>query len=319
MQNISWLRYFPVSFFSMVMGLTGFVAAIQKAESLFNTGRILSTYLLWAVVLIFILLAGLYVLKIIKYLPEVLDEINHPVRLSFFSTFTVSLLLFGVAFLEVNLAVSKYIWIVGTVAHFMVTVATLSMWVRQSKFEILHFHPGWFIPIVGNILVPVAGIRHFSPEISWFFYSIGIVFWVPLLTIFLYRIIFHQPMPEKILPTFFILIPPPAIGFVSYVHLNGGIDNFARILYYFALFMTIFLLTQIKLFYRIKFSLAWWAYTFPSAAITIATALMYRETGLQFFKIIFLGLFCALLLLIFMVSLHTIIAVKNGEICVKEV
>ena len=125
-------------------------------------------------------------------------------------------------------------------------------------------------------------------------------------------------MPEKILPTFFILIPPPAIGFISYVHLNGGMDNFARMLYYFALFMTIFLLAQIKLFYTIEFSLAWWAYTFPAAAITLATAMMYKQTGLMFFKLVFLGLLGLLSLIILTVLLCTVKAVKNNEICVKE-
>jgi tellurite resistance protein len=232
----------------MVMGLTGFAITIQRTEEIFNADRILSTYLLFAVVLVFILITGIYAIKVVKYFPDVLEEINHPVRLSFFSTFTVSLLLLNISFLEVSLCISKYLWLVSVAAHFLVTVTSLSIWVRQSKFEINHFHPGWFIPIVGNILVPISGVRHFPHELSWFFFSIGIIFLVLMFTIFMYRIIFHQPMPDKMLPTFSILIAPPAVGFVSYVSLNGEIDNFARILYYFALFMTIFLLAQIKLF-----------------------------------------------------------------------
>ena len=318
MENTFCIRYFPISFFSMVMGLTGFVLAIQRAEDLFNAGRMLSTYLLFAVILVFLLIVGIYTIKILKYFPDVLEEIDHPIRLSFFSTFTVSLLLFSIAFLEVNLLISQYFWISGTVAHFLMTVVILSIWIQQSKFEIHHFNPAWFIPIVGNILIPISGVRHFSPELSWFFFSVGIIFWVPMFTIFLYRIIFHQPMPEKILPTFFILIPPPALGFVSYVNLNGGMDNLSKMLYYFALFMTILLMAQIKLFYRLKFSLSWWAYTFPLAAITTATALMYNQTGFLFYKFIFLLLMGMLSLIIFTVLFYTIKAIKSGAICVKE-
>ena len=100
-------------------------------------------------------------------------------------------------------------------------------------------NPSWFIPIVGNILVPIAGVPLGYTDISWFFFSIGIVFWPVLLTIIFYRIIFHPALPGKLIPTFFILIAPPAVGFLSYMKLTGEMDNFARILYFSGLFFTL--------------------------------------------------------------------------------
>ena len=37
------------------------------------------------------------------------------------------------------------------------------------------------------------------------------------------------PLPERLLPTVFILIAPPAVGFIAYVRLTGGVDVFAQI------------------------------------------------------------------------------------------
>lgn len=37
------------------------------------------------------------------------------------------------------------------------------------------------------------------------------------------RIIFHNPMPQKLIPTLVILMAPPAIAFMSYTKLVGGI------------------------------------------------------------------------------------------------
>ncbi len=42
-------------------------------------------------------------------------------------------------------------------------------WLRHENFKIHHIIPTWFIPIVGCIIIPIAGIIHFSAELSWFF------------------------------------------------------------------------------------------------------------------------------------------------------
>jgi tellurite resistance protein len=51
-----------------------------------------------------------------------------------------------------------------------------------------------------------------------------------LFAIILNRIIFHNQFAPKFMPTLFILIAPPAIGFISYIKLTGSLDFFAQIL-----------------------------------------------------------------------------------------
>src|SRR5690554_3192060 len=116
MEKSTRLQYFPISFFSVVMGLTGFVIALQKTGSILALGNI-STYMLYGVLAVFIAISFFYLLKIIYFFPAVRKEINNPIKLSFFPTFTISLLLFSIAFLEVNLTVSKYFWLAGTITH----------------------------------------------------------------------------------------------------------------------------------------------------------------------------------------------------------
>jgi hypothetical protein len=55
------------------------------------------------------------------------------------------------------------------------------------------------------------------------------------------------------------------------------------------------------------------------AAITNATALMYNKTGFLVYKFVFLLLMSLLALIIFTVLLYTVKAIKNDDICVKEV
>ncbi len=318
MNRESRLQYFPISFFSIIMGLAGLTIVVQRAETMMSYGHGVSTVILYAVAALFVSIAMLYIAKSIFFLPAVLGDFNNPISINFFPTITIGMLLLSVAFHEVSHPIAFYLWIAGTVLHFIATIVIMSMWIRQTKFEIHHFNPSWFIPIVGNMIVPIAGLQYGPPEILWFFFSVGIVFWIPFLTIFLYRIFFHHPLPEKLIPTMFILIAPPAVGFLSYVKLTGSIDTFAKILYYFAVFLFILLVAQAGKFYKIKFYLSWWAYSFPIAAVAIASALFYMEAGAAIYMIIFTGLMILLALLIAMLAVMTIRAMLRKEICKSE-
>lgn len=318
MKQESRLQYFPISYFSVVMGLVGLTLSIQKAEAIIQVGNGISTGLLIASSVIFILIAVMYSAKLIKYPIAVKEEFNNPVRLSFFPTATISILLISTASIEQTPQLSFYLWAIGATAHLVATIVILSQWIWQTKFEIQHFSPAWFIPIVGNILVPIAGVAHGFPGISWFFFSIGIVFWILMFTIFLYRIVFHKSLPEKLLPTFFILIAPPSLAFISYVKLTGGLDQFGLILYNFALFLAIFLAFQIRVFSKAKFYLSAWAYSFPIASFVVATSLMYKVQGAQAYYYLFFAMLIILSLLILTLIYKTGKEIHLRGICVKE-
>jgi tellurite resistance protein len=131
-------------------------------------------------------------------------------------------------------------------------------------------------------------------------------------------LIFHNPLPERLLPTLFILIAPPAVGFISYVKLTQVIDPAARILYYFALFVLILMIPHLRMLAKIKYYLSWWAYTFPMAALTIATIAMYHQNHLDFFKYLALVLLVILSCVIGMLSFMTLAAIKNKKVCTED-
>ncbi|MET0091215.1 MAG: SLAC1 anion channel family protein, partial [Candidatus Thiodiazotropha sp.] len=279
MNHNSRLPYFPISFFAMVMGLAGLCIAWEKAQVGYHLPFRLDLALIPFTALVFTILALTYLMKLLRYPGEVVKELNHPVKLNFFPAVSISLILLSITMLHTLPGVSKVLWIIGSALHLGFTLYVMNIWIHHDKFEVHHINPAWFIPVVGNVLVPVAGTAHGYYEISWFFFSIGIIFWLVLFTIIIYRVLFHNPLPDRLMPTFFILIAPPAVGFISYVKLNGGIDNFAHVLYYSGLFLTLLLFTMVFRFSRLQFFLSWWAYSFPLAAITIATLLMFEKTS----------------------------------------
>jgi len=313
------LEHFPISFFAIVMGLAGLTIAMEKAEHLWGWSFKPSLALLALTALAYAGIGLTYLTKFLRHRGHVVEEFNHPIRLSFFPAMSIGLILLSIASLEYASGVALWLWGIGSAVQLLFTLIILSAWIHHEKFQIQHSNPAWFIPIVGNILVPVAGVQLGFPEVSWFFFSIGLVFWIVLLTILMNRFFFHNPLPAKLLPTLFILIAPPAVGFISWIKLHHGVlDDAGRVLYYIALFTTLLLFFQFRQFAKVKFAMPWWAYSFPMAAITIATMIMLEKLGGAFFASLAPLLLTLLVLLIVVLIVNTVRAMMRGEICVPE-
>ena len=311
------LKYFPITLFASVMGLAGLSIVLLKMAHVLHFSVNWGVTLLYLVSAWFVVLNIVYAVKWIKYPEEVKVEFNHPVRMHFFPAYSICFLLFAIAFLSVNPAVSRVTWWIGAIIHLLLLLRTLYSWFHKN-YKLQSFNPAWFIPVVGPILVPVAGVQVANPEISWFFFSVGIIYWIGLLSILLYRVIFHDPLPTKLVPTLFILIAPAAVGFIAYIKLTHSLDPFSRILFYFGVFTVLMLFTMVDKFTKVPFFISWWAYTFPLDAVTLATVLMYELTHFAFFKVL-AGIFMTFtILVIVFVLIKTIQAVSQERLCVPE-
>lgn len=309
----------PVAMFAIIMGLTGTTIALEKAEHIYGWPSAGSTVLLAVSAVLYTVIALAYLAKLVLHRSHVVAEFNNPIRLSFFPTMSIGMLLLSIASLSHAPGVALVLWAVGSAVQLAFTLVILSNWMHHDRFQIQHSSPAWFIPIVGTILVPVSGIPLGFVDVSWFFFSAGLLMWVPLLAVLLNRFFFHPMLPGKLLPTLFILIAPPAVGFISWTKLHSGeLTDAGRILYYFALFTTLLLLTQAKYFTKLPFALPWWAYSFPTAAITIASMVMLEKVGGVFFSILVPVLMLALAALITNLVARTVMAMRRGEICVPE-
>ena len=312
------LEHFPVAIFSTVMGISGLTLAWLKAHTVLGMPVIVGQGLRGVASTLFVILLVLYGLKALRYRQAVMMEISHPVRVNFFSTISISLLLLATAYIETAPEVALWLWGVGAALHLSLTLAIFSSWIHHTHYTIQHANPAWFIPVVGNIIVPIAGVRLASPELSWFFFSIGLVFWIVLLTIVLYRLFFHEPLPARLTPTLFILLAPPSVGFIAYLQLNENLDAFARILYYTALFLALLLASNALRFLRTPFFISAWAYSFPLAALTIATLVMSARQPGPAFTLLGLGLLTIVSLVVATLAVKTLIAASRRQICVPE-
>lgn len=311
------LQFFPIMMFAIIMGLTGLAIVFQKLHEVLFLPEVFSLTLGVVSSVLYFVIVFTYLRKIAKYKDEVKAEFTHPIRINFFAAVSISTLLLSIFYKPLFIEVSQIFFILGAILHLFFTFYTIKYWINNS-LEILHSNPAWFIPIVGNLIVPIAGINYADISILYFYYSIGIFFWIILFTIILNRIIFHKQFAAKFMPTLFILIAPPAIGFIAYIKLNEGLDFFAHMLYSLGLFFTILIFVMYKNYINIKFFISWWAFTFPLAAITLATILMYELTNSFFYAFLAYIFTFITSVIVFLVARQTILHMRKKEICIME-
>jgi len=316
--ELNRLKFFPVMMFAIVMGLSGLTIVYEKAHEIFAIPNFIGNGLLILDSLIFIIIGIFYILKLIKYPSEVLKEFNHPVRINFFATVSISFLLISIAFHPVNVSTAYYLFLIGTILQTYFTFRTISFWINKN-LELNHSNPAWFIPIVGNILVSVAGVGFADTTLLMYYFSIGMFFWVILTAILMNRIIFHHQLAGKFIPTLFIFIAPPAVALIAYLKMNGmQYDMFASALYSLALFFIFLLLFMYKNFLNLKFFISWWAFTFPLTAVTIASMLVFKLTHLVLYKYFTYFFILLSTIVISIVAIKTIENMFKGKICIDE-
>ncbi len=311
------IRFFPITLFAVVMGLAGLAVAYEKAYHVLGLPHAPFLLLLGLSTLLFINNLIVYAVKFAHFPKEVQKEFFHPVRMNFFPAASIALLLLSIGYYSFLPFVAIPLWFIGAAVHLGFTLYIISYWIKNN-FELTHSNPAWFIPIVGNVIVPIVGVDILGSEAMVFFLAVGLFFWLVLFTVMFYRIIFHHQLAQKFLPTLFILIAPPAVGFVAYLRITANYDLIALILLDIGLFFTLLLFFMGRSFTKLKFFISWWAFTFPLDAITIAATVAYQVTGYGFYRVTAYGLLAVTTAVIGIVAYQTFIHVQKREICIEE-
>lgn len=311
------LQFFPIMMFAVIMGLSGLTIVFQKSEEILNFGGNFGFILSQIDSVLFVGIILFYIAKIVKYFDEVKKEFNHPVRINFFAASAISFLLIAIIYHQINHSIAAYCFYIGTAMQTFFTFYTISFWINKNM-EIQHSNPAWFIPIVGNVLVPVAGSGIADINFLLYYFSIGMFFWIVLTAVLINRIIFHHQLAVKFVPTLFIFIAPPSVAFIAYIKMYGEFDMFASILYNLALFFTFLLIFMYKNFMNLKFFISWWAFTFPLAAVTIASMLAFKLTNIVIYSYFSYFFLIATTLVVLIVLARTIQHMMKKEICIAE-
>lgn len=273
--RVDWLAHVPVPLFAAVMGIGGLGGAWRLAVRSLGVPALVGEALYLIAAALFACLAVLYGLKAVRHWAAVRAEFHHPVRASFFGAISISLMVLAGGALPYAAGLADGLWMLAAALQVTIAAALMSRWLHHPV-ELQHATPAWFIPVVGNIVLPVTGAQLGHVSLSWFFFSVGLVFWLSLFPVLLNRLIFAEKLTRPLYPMLFILLPPATVGYAAYVALTGDpADPAGMILCHAGFFIALVLACLWRQFLAVPFSLVWWAYTFPLA--TLATAAMIHH------------------------------------------
>jgi len=269
------IRNLPVNLFGAVMGLSGLAMAWRLAHRGLGAPAFVGEAIGMLAAGVFVLLGIGYLAKLARHADAVRAEFLHPVAGNFFGTIAISLLLLSGIVEPYAASAAEMLWAAGVLATFALSFAVVSRLLRGQVDASLAV-PAWLVPGVATLDIAVTG-GHMSTgwavELILLASAIGAVLALVLFTLIVARLVHREPIAPAMTPSLMILVAPFAVGFLAYVEVTGGIDRFAALLFYFALFM--FAVVAPMVFRpSVKFSPAWWAIGFPMAALANA-ALKY--------------------------------------------
>jgi tellurite resistance protein len=265
------LRYFVPGWYALVMGVSGLALAWhQAARTMGPAAEGIALVLAGAAALVFAVLAAATVLRGLRHPQAWAEDRRHPVRHTFVATLPISMIL--LATLAVVLfgahPLAAALWWAGSLAQLWVTWWVLGRWWAALPWASVT--PALFIPVVGNVLVPLAGVPLGFETWAAAQFGVGLLFWPVVTVLLLVRIASHGAWPERLKPTVFILIAPPAVIGLAALRF-GAPPAVAWMLWGAALFSFAWVGKEARAIAALPFSLPHWALSFPLAALAALT------------------------------------------------
>ncbi|ASM76808.1 C4-dicarboxylate ABC transporter [Vitreoscilla filiformis] len=270
------LKFLFPGWFATVMGLSGLSLAWHRAAPLMGemaTGIALVIGALAALVLLVLL--GASWVRWQRHPEAWADDLKHPVRHTFVAAVPIAVMLMATVATALlgPTTWGAALWWLGAIGQFGVTLWVLSRWWLGNKAGGLQWAsvtPALFIPIVGNVLAPLAGVPLGHEEWAAAQFGLGLMFWPVVLVLLVVRLAVQGTWPERLLPTTFIFIAPPAVVGLSSLQLGAPL-LIGWLCWGMALFSLLWVATLAARLRGLAFSVAHWGMSFPLAALAALT------------------------------------------------
>jgi tellurite resistance protein len=262
------LAHLPLPLLAMPMGLGGVGLAWRQAHPMLGVPAAIGEALLLLTALVWVGIVALQLARLLRHPEAVMEEVGHPVRVAFAAAPTIGLMILSAAALPYAPGFAATLWSIAVALHLLVAMLLLRR-VLGGRGDPAMIAPPLLIPLVGNILAPIFGVPMGFVDMSWIMFGVGLVLWLAVLPLLLYRLFAGPALPPPLVPSLVILLAPPAVGAVALAALTGQAGGPAFGLAGVALLIAAVLLSLASEIARIPFGMPWWGVTFPTAAFAI--------------------------------------------------
>ena len=258
----------PLNTLAISFGAAGFAAIWSLAAELIGFTPVIGD-VLWAIA--FVVWVWLIVAHIVRGAESgdsLATQLRHPVQGPIAALVPVCGMLFG--------AELYVFWQVGgvvlMVASLLVTAAyaawILPFWMRGG-INLDSVHGGWLLPsVAGGYVASLSAAEVGLRDLAIACFAIGTFFWVVMFVIVFVRMITRPPLPGPLVPTLAILDAPPALAGRAWFDIAGhNVNDIQLGIGALAILAVLMQLGLIPLYRQLKFTLGFWSFTFPLAAM----------------------------------------------------
>lgn len=230
-----------------------------------NTGALIAAVLLIALSIRFM------------FHPDTLhQDIKHPVLGSIVPTFAMTAMVISKALGNIMPAAGEALWLGAVVAHLI--ALALFIYHRAKDFKMHDMVPSWFVPPVGIIVAAVCCPNESMTTLSLILLAIGMLSYLVMLPMMIYRLIFRSEVPDGAKPTIAIMAAPASLSLAGYLTVVKDPSLLlCAVLLGIALLMTLVIYFALFRLMRLPFSPGYAAFTFPMA---IGATALYKMANL---------------------------------------
>jgi C4-dicarboxylate transporter/malic acid transport protein len=343
-------KNFNPAWFAAIMGTAVIPLVLSFLDFPFRD--VLAAFFFWVAALIFLLILAPWTVKFFLYRENIGKDLSHPVAAHFFPTMPIAMVILAMDFLKFpdlllspawSQALAFWLWLLGSLGIYLFGYLILIRVFSHKGITPAHANFGWFIPPVSQLIIPAAGLElaELYPRsmelifgLSMISFGVGFFLFLFIGAVVYHRYIYHELPMSRLAPTIFIGMAPTAIIAVilfKMMHLFERQDvlgiapqvfmplakiailvnwGFSAWWFVMACIVIIHYLRHIEL----PYALVWWAFTFPTGALCLASAVAWKVT--QFSTIFYFFNLATIFLLIvwLIVLLGTAKGVASGKI-----
>ncbi|CAL9092685.1 unnamed protein product [Musa acuminata var. zebrina] len=239
--------------------------------------------LFWSLAFLTLLaLCFLYVARCVLRFRSVRAEFAHHVGMNYLFAPWISwlLLLQSAPFLRPNTNGYLLLWWLFSLPILALDVKIYGQWFTQGKkFLSTVANPTSQISVIGNLVGARAAAQMGWRESALCMFSLGIAHYLVLFVTLYQRLLGSNSLPAMLRPVFFLFFAAPSMASLAWDSISSTFDTPCKMLFFLSLFLFASLVCRPALFRRSmrRFSVAWWAYSFPLSVLALAATEYAQE------------------------------------------
>ncbi|MCI4031385.1 dicarboxylate transporter/tellurite-resistance protein TehA [Dickeya dianthicola] len=309
----------PAGYFGIVLGIIGLGFSWRFAATIWPVTTIPANTLIFMAIIIWVLLMSALIVRVVRHVDSLLQEIRHPLKSSFVSLVPATSMLVAIGIAPWNYPIALGLFLIAVAIQLTYSAwQTAGLWKGKHPKEATT--PGLYLPTVANnfISAMACGALGFQ-DVGILFLGAGIFSWLSLEPAILSRLRNLDEMSPAVRTSLGIQMAPAFVACSAWLSVNGGqADVFAKLLFGYGLLQMLFMIRLLPWYCSQPFNPSFWSFSFGVASLaTTSIRLGYAAPGGALYWMAF-PLFIASNVVIALLVIKTVSLLFSGELIVRE-